>query len=115
MGKSYCCLSDRPAQSAALLRFICTSNQEWNAELAKSTAGIVGPTLIGGIKDKFGSFMAPMLILAVVNTCAVAYFAMLLLYLPVKPEDAREMVAVSEDEEDSAELVGGRDERTEQC
>ena len=47
-------------------------------------AGIVGPWMIGVVKSAYGSYMEAMLILALVNSCAVAYFAVLLLYLPVK-------------------------------
>ena len=57
--------------------------------------------LIGQLKNSFGTFVMPMSILAIVNTCAVVYFAILLKYLPVKtiPE-----VMPSLDEEDDEDL-----------
>ena len=48
-------------------------------------AGIVGPWMIGYVKERYGSYVAPMSILAVVNTGAVVYFAVLLKFLPAKP------------------------------
>ena len=41
--------------------------------------------MIGYVKERYGSYVAPMSILAVVNTGAVAYFAVLLRFLPAKP------------------------------
>jgi hypothetical protein len=44
--------------------------------------------MIGEVKKRSGSYVAPMLILAVVNTGAVLYFAVLLRYLPAKSKAA---------------------------
>ena len=61
-------------------------------------AGLVGPWMIGAIKKSSGSYVVPMSILAVVNTGAILYFAVLLKFLPVnkRPPDMR---PVTEDEE----------------
>ena len=69
-------------------------------------AGLVGPWMIGAIKKSSGNYAVPMTILAVVNTGAVLYFAVLLRFLPVRKR-VPEMRPVSEDEE---ALVAGREE-----
>lgn len=65
--------------------------------LSSVLAGLVGPWMIGAIKQKYGSYVVPMSILAAVNTGAVLYFAVLLRYLPVEKK-AIERRAVSEDQ-----------------
>lgn len=47
-------------------------------------AGVVGPWLIGWAKTEFGGFTMPMLIMAVLSFFGVAYFAVLLRYLPTQ-------------------------------
>ena len=58
--------------------------------------------LIGQLKNSFGTFVMPMSILAIVNTCAVVYFAILLKYLPVK--SIPEVMPSLEEEEDDEDL-----------
>lgn len=59
------------------------------------------------IKIAYGTYVVPMLILGLVNVCAVAYFAFLLLHLPVKSRSRVEAATLSEEDEDIAALVGG--------
>ena len=66
--------------------------------LALLRAGLVGPWMIGAIKKSYGSYVVPMIILAIVNTGAVVYFAVLLRFLPVKRKPP-EMATLSEDQE----------------
>jgi len=58
--------------------------------------------MIGAVKERYGSYVAPMSILAVVNTGAVVYFAVLLRFLPAKPVAA---VPGPEEDEDAQRLV----------
>ena len=61
-------------------------------------AGLVGPWMIGAIKKSYGSYVVPMIILAIVNTGAVVYFAVLLRFLPVKKRPP-DMAPLAEDQE----------------
>lgn len=54
--------------------------------------------MIGAIKKSYGSYVVPMIILAVVNTGAVLYFATLLRFLPARRKPP-EMAPLSEDQE----------------
>ncbi len=54
--------------------------------------------MIGAIKQSYGSYVVPMIILAVVNTGAVVYFAALLRFLPLKRKPP-EMSPLAEDQE----------------
>lgn len=74
-----------------------------------TAAGIVGPWMIGAVKSSYGSYVVPMLLLAVVNSCAVAYFAVLLLYLPLKKAALTEANSVPESEGDRESLVPARE------
>lgn len=49
-----------------------------------SGTGVVGPYLIGAVKSKYGGYTVPMVIMAVINSLAVLYFAVLLRFLPAK-------------------------------
>ncbi len=68
--------------------------------------------MIGVVKESYGSYVAPMSILAVVNTGAVAYFAVLLRFLPARKDvpgpDAQEEAA----QRLVADVEGGRARRT---
>ena len=78
-----------------------------------TAAGIVGPWMIGAVKSSYGSYVVPMLLLAVVNTCAVAYFAVLLLYLPLKSVTLTDATSLPESEGDRERLVPARERRME--
>ena len=54
--------------------------------------------MIGAIKQSYGSYVVPMIILAIVNTGAVVYFAVLLRFLPARRKPP-EMASLSEDQE----------------
>ena len=58
-----------------------------NAAVAMA-AGVVGPALIGAVKDASGGYAVPMLILTAISALAVAYFAVLLRFLPIKRSSA---------------------------
>jgi cyanate permease len=47
-------------------------------------AGVVGPWLIGAAKVKYGTFTAPVALLASLSVFAVLFFAALMPQLPVK-------------------------------
>ena len=65
--------------------------------------------MIGAVKSSYGSYVVPMLLLAVVNSCAVAYFAVLLLYLPLKKAALTEATSLPESEGDRESLVLARE------
>lgn len=52
-------------------------------------AGLLGPWMIGVVKTKYGGYHVPMVILTVVNSLAVVYWAVLARFLPIKEGKAK--------------------------